>query len=107
MGRPFGFSSTSAISVGTTETPILALRGGGINYFHQNIIPKTIDLVDTANNNATLWRIRIYQDLNTTNDVASNWTPVNSNYSVSEYSITFTTWNTINSIVVSQGIFSG
>ena len=109
IGRPFNFPSTntfpSPISIGT-ETPIIALRGGGTNYFHQNIIPLNFSVVDTNKNNINLWRLRIYQDSNTSN-VSASWLQINSSYSVSEYAITFSSWNSTGSILVSQGIFSG
>jgi hypothetical protein len=107
IGKPFGFNSNTPISATTTETPVLALRGGSSNYFHQNIIPKSIDLIDTVNNNVNLWRIRIYQDADTSNAGVTSWINVNTNYSVSQYSSTFSGWGVGNSIVVSQGIFSG
>lgn len=107
IGRPFGFGSITVKNVSTTETPLLALRGGGTNYFHQNIIPKYIDIVDTANNNANLWRLRIYQDSDTSNVGASSWIDVSTSYSVSQYSTTFSSWNVGNSMIVAQGIFSG
>lgn len=111
IGRPFTFPSTNTfpgpISIGSTETPIIALRGGGTNYFHQNIIPLNFSVVDTNKNNINLWRLRIYQDSNTLNVGASSWIQVNSSYSVSEYTSTFSSWNSTDSILVTQGIFSG
>lgn len=110
IGRPFAFSTTTSKNISNVaagETPILALRGGASNYFHQNIIPKSIDVVDTANNNVNLWRLRVYQDSDTSNVGVSTWTDVNANYSVSQYSDGFSGWSVGNSIIAGQGIFSG
>lgn len=110
LGRPFGISLSSSINISNVaagETPILALSGGGTNYFHQNIVPKSIDIVDISKNNTNLWRIRIYQDVNPATIGISSWTPVNTTYSVSQYTSSFSGWSSSNSIIVAQGLFSG
>ncbi len=109
IGKPFGFASTTGIAVDGTEKPILALRGGGINYFHQNIVPTDINIVDSTTNNTNLWRIRLYLGRYVSNIAANAWVPVDSSYSVSEYANTFTyiNWKNTNSIVLAQGLFSG
>lgn len=110
VGRPFSFGLTSSVSISSTETPILALRGGSSsgNYYHQNIIPKNINIVDINKNNTNLWRLRIYQDSNTSNADVSSWIDIDSSYSVGQYANSFGgSWVSTNSIIVSQGIFSG
>ena len=62
-GKPFTVSNSqegvdSPVTVPTSETPLLAIRGGGLNYYHQNIIPTGISIIDTATNNNLLYRLR-------------------------------------------------
>ena len=113
VGKSFTVSSSeNNINVPTTisniETPILAIRGGGSNFYHQNIIPNNIQLVDTSGKNIVIYRIRLYN--NSTSLVSGfniNWTDVNPNYSVTQYakSNNINNFNTINSILVSQDYF--
>ena len=105
-GKPFSFNS-GLISFTTSETPIVAFRGGGSNYYHQEIIPNNINIVDTDKNNTCIWKLRLYMDNNTTNAGVNSWTDVNSNYSVSQFSTDFNAWSETTSIVISEGIFSG
>ena len=117
VGRPFAVPSTGVfpVSINTisgtsssSELPLLALRGGGVNYFHQNIIPLNLSVVDIDKNNINLWRLRLYQDSDTSKVDASGWINVNSSYSVSDYTYTFgASWVPTGSILISQGIFSG
>jgi hypothetical protein len=106
IGRPFGISSTSGISVAATEVPILALKGGSINYFHQNIIPIDINILDSTQNNTNLWTIRLYYGTDISN-IGATWADVNTSFSVSQYATTFSGWNSTNSIIIAQGLFSG
>jgi hypothetical protein len=106
IGRPFGISSTSGISVDNTEKAIIGLKGGTSNYFHQNIIPTDFNIVDSTTNNTNLWRMRLYLGSNTL-DVSGNWLAVDSTYSTSQYATSLTGWNTTNSIILAQGLFSG
>lgn len=105
-GKPFSFNS-GLISFTTSETPIVAFRGGGSNYYHQEIIPNNINILDTDKNNTCIWKLRLYMDNNTTNAGVNSWTDVNSNYSVSQFSTDFNAWSETTSIVISEGIFSG
>ena len=112
IGRPFGFSSAIGKSVSSTEIPILALRGdtGGNNYYHQNILPMDINIIDSTTNNVNMWIIRLYLGSNTSK-IGATWIPVDSTYSASAYATTFSLWNsstsTIGSIILAQGLFSG
>lgn len=108
IGRSFGFSSIAGISVQSTEIPILALRGdtSGNNYYHQNIIPIDINILDTTTNNANIWTMRLYLGRYVQN-IGATWQPVDSNYSVSAYATTFNSWSSTGSVILAQGLFSG
>lgn len=112
IGRPFTVSNSqnnvdSPVTVGTTEVPLLAIRGGGVNYYHQNIIPTGLSIIDTATNNNLLYRLRLY--LAGTSAGTITWTGVNSNYSVVQYakSGNITGFTSTNSILLDQGYFYG
>ena len=108
IGRPFSYSSGTALTITTSETPLLAIKGGSNNYYHQNIVPSQFTIVDTNQNNYILYRIRIYQAPNSPGSSIS-WVDVNTNYSVTQSAIgtSITGFTTANSIVASQGYFSG
>ncbi len=66
-GYPFSVSNSqdgvdAPVTVDTTEVALLAIRGGGSNYYHQTIIPTGISIIDTATNNNLIYRIRIFRD---------------------------------------------
>lgn len=48
----------------TSETPIFAIRGGGNNYYHQNIIPTQLSLGSTGFTDIFIYRMRLYLDPN-------------------------------------------
>jgi hypothetical protein len=85
------------------------IRGGSSagNYYHQNIVPYAINLVDTANNNLLCYRIRVYKDGAEPTTPSPTWFDVNTNNSIVQYSTTSTGFTTTNSIIVNQGFFSG
>jgi len=69
IGRPFSISNTTGVAINNTgagEKIILMIRGGNTsgNYYHQNIVPYAINLVDITNNNLLCYRIRLYADIN-------------------------------------------
>lgn len=118
VGKPFSVSnsqngSNSPVTVGTTEVPLLAIRGGGLNYNHQNIIPTGISIIDTATNNNLLYRLRLYLAPNS--PITSGligWTDVDTNDSVVQFakSTNFPTpsvFTTADSIVLDQNYFYG
>ncbi len=112
IGRPFSVSNSqegvdSPVTVPTTETPLLAIRGGGVNYYHQNIVPSGISIIDTATNNNLLYRLRLYQDGNFGGTIT--WSNVDSNYSVCQYakSGAIVGFSSTNSILLDQGYFYG
>ncbi len=114
IGRPFTVSNgSSAITVPTSETPLIAIRGGGVNYYHQNIVPTGISIIDTSTNNNLLYRLRIYlagDSPSSTND--PSFITFDSARSVVQYStgtniIGTGTFQTSNSIILDQGYFYG
>jgi len=109
FGRPFGFgtSSTSGVSVASTEVVLMAISGGGTNYFHQNIIPVSIEIVDTTNNNTNKYYLRVYYDNPSLVSSIPGWTSVDTN-SVTQYSITYSPSSIpTGSIIASEGLFYG
>ena len=113
IGKPFSVSNTSGVSISNIaagELIILMIQGGNSagNYYHQNIVPYSINLVDTTGNNLLCYRIRIYKDgiLPTANLIT--WNDVNTSNSIVQYSTTSgAPTNVSDSIIVSQGFFSG
>ena len=115
-GKPFTIGVTGGVgSVGSgTEKVILSLRGGSTrgNYNHQNIIPRTIDILDSNSSpGVVLYRLRMYRDGNyPITSPTMTWIDVDSpSYSsVSQYSLDTTgTFNADGSIIVEEGLFSG
>jgi len=112
IGRPFSCANTTGRSINNTadgEVIVLMIRGGntGGNYYHQNIIPYSVNLVDTASNNLLSYRIRIYRDGAQPTSSAPTWLDVDTNNSVVQYSIPSSTLVATNSIIINQGFFSG
>ncbi len=112
VGRPFSVSnsqegSDNPVTVPTSETALLAIRGGGVNYYHQNIIPTGISIIDTATNNNLLYRLRLYQDGNFGGSIT--WSSVDSNHSVVQYakSGAISGFSSTNSMILDQGYFYG
>jgi hypothetical protein len=118
-GKPFSIGTTGGVSVGSTSAPtttgerlILSLRGGSTqgNYNHQNIIPRTIDILDGTSGNTAivLYRLRMYRD-GKYPITPMAWIDVDSpSYSsVSQYSITTGPVTADGSIIVEEGLFSG
>ncbi len=112
VGRPFSVSNSqesvdSPVTVTTSEVALLAIRGGGVNYYHQNIIPTGISIIDTATNNNMLYRLRLYQDGGFGGSIT--WSSVDSSRSVVQYakSGAITGFSTSNSVLLDQGYFYG
>lgn len=113
VGKPFSINNTTGISLtstSTAETVILSLRGGSTsgNYYHQNILPNLIDILDSANNNVILFKIRIYKDGNVPL-VNMIWNDIDppSYSSVCQYSLNSDNVIPDSSIIVQEGLFSG
>lgn len=90
IGKAFSINSNSGGTSIAGETVILSLRGGSNlgNYNHQNIIPKSIDILDSGTNNIFLYKIRIFRDGNVPL-TGMSWIDIDSpSYSsVTQYSI--------------------
>lgn len=113
-GKPFVTSlGTSPVSVGNTETPLLAIKGGANGYKHHAIIPSGILVIDTANNNTLIYNLRLYRGGDTPSTGTITWTNVNSEYSVTQYATysnmvySGSTFKTSNSIIFDTGYFAG
>lgn len=114
IGRPFTVSNgSSTVTVPTSETPLIAIRGGGVNYYHQNIVPTGISIIDTSTNNNLLYRLRIYLAGDTpSNNNSAVFTTYDDDRSVVEYStgtniVGTGSFQTSNSIILDQGYFYG
>lgn len=112
VGRPFTVSNSQTgtdlpVTVGTTEVPLVAIRGGGANYYHQNIIPTGISIIDSATNNNLLYRLRLYFDNSFAGTIS--WTSVDTNDSVAQYALSanITGFTKTNSLLLDQGYFYG
>jgi hypothetical protein len=112
VGRPLTVSNSqenidSSVTVPTTETALLAIRGGGVNYYHQNIIPTGISIIDTATNNNMLYRLRLYQDGGFGGSIT--WSTVDTSHIVVQYakSDSISGFTSTNSILLDQGYFYG
>ena len=120
-GKSFSIGVTGGVSVGSTSPPatpgerlILSLRGGSTqgNYNHQNIIPRTIDILDGTSGSTpiVLYRLRMYRDSNyPITSPTMTWIDVDSpSYSsVSQYSLSTGAVVPDGSIIVEEGLFSG
>jgi len=109
QGRPFTANNElpAANNVTAVETPLLAIKGGGVNYYHQNILPLGVELLNTANTtNAIIYRVRMF--LAPSPEPATfTWQNV-SNYSVVQYSVgPFTSFIPTGSIILEEGYFTG
>ncbi len=109
LGRPFSISSgDTSVSVANAEVPILFLRGGSANYYHQNIIPTSVTTISSSSNDFMWFRLRLYSDGDSPVTGAITWTDVNTDYSVCQYSATYTgTFQISNSFLVDQNYFFG
>jgi hypothetical protein len=116
-GKPFNvFNSSANISPSNvpanTEIPILFLRGGTNNYYHQKIVPTSSSLICTDSTNLILFRLILFQDgvsLASSGTITPTWLQVNSN-SVSQYATAYTgggTYSSSNGMLVDSGYFYG
>ena len=107
IGRIFSISNGIAgASISTTEVLVLAIKGNS-NYYHQQIIPMTINATSSTTSATVLLKLRLYLSPNVPNSGGSiTWTDVNTSQSLVSYatSITGGTFTGTNSII-SQEIF--
>ena len=117
IGRNF---SLSVIGQGATagEQMLFALRGGGVNYYHQNILPINISLASGGLNDIFIYRLRLYIDpvingLTSFPNSITGWTSpdnmiITGTLSVGQYSMTIPGNFTLdNSIILDQGVIAG
>ena len=122
VGRPFTAPVPASISTALyhyntpptgSDTPLIAIRGGGANYFHQNILPIVANVSDTQANNISIYRLRLFQ--NGQGVTATGWSQVDSSNSVVQWTANSTSTSTTNisitslsnSVLVAQGIVVG
>lgn len=115
-GKPFNILSSSTNITNNVpanaETPILFLRGGTSNYYHQKIIPSGLAMICTDSANLILFRLLLFQDglsLASSGNVTPSWLQVNSN-SVAQYANAYTgggTFSSSNAILLDSGYFYG
>jgi hypothetical protein len=63
-GNLFSFTWISPSSISTSEKPLFALKGGGNNYYHQNIIPTKLSLGSSNNTDIFIYKMRLYLNPN-------------------------------------------
>lgn len=113
-GNLFSFTWISTGSASTNEKPLFALRGGGNNYYHQNIIPTQLSLGSSNSSDIFIYKMRHF--LNPNDAPISNLAVWNSpdnfpNYgslSVTQGTTGFSTpynWN--NSIILDTAVICG
>lgn len=89
VGRLFSANtgSTTQIQVSSTETPLIALRGGAPGYNHQTIVPVNFSLIDTENNNTLLYQLWLYLAgvASVTPPTVTSWTNASTSYSLAQY----------------------
>jgi hypothetical protein len=114
FGKTFSVATNpdAGITVGTTEIPLLAITGIS-TYNHENVIPTSISLFDTDNNNGYLYRIRYYLAPTSSQTPLATKTNVNDNSvvayasaSTSDFKTPFSSY-TSSSIIIDQGYFFG
>lgn len=114
-GRPFSISNnTTAINLSpNTETPLIFLRGGSSNYYHQTIIPTGISISIDDPNRLIFYRLVLFLDGNSlasSGTIIPTWNNYNNNYSVAQYAVAYTgggTYSSNNGIIVDSGYFYG
>lgn len=110
IGKPFSISTGySSISLtANTEKPLLAIRGLTSTYNHENIFPTGLDFIVTSPNDNVLYKVILFQSYNPVSPSSwGTWTPVNSNYSITEYITSPTNVTTSLGIIIDQGYSYG
>lgn len=120
VSKVFSLGLTGA-SATSEEQMLFALRGGGLNYYHQQIIPKNISLASVGPSDIFIYRLRLYIDpfangLNSFPNSITGWTSPDNmigtgSLSVAQYSTTVPNGNgsfsSENSIILDQGVVAG
>lgn len=104
-GIPFSISNgITAVGISNVETPLLAIKGIS-TYYHQNITPTQISILDTQNNTLMLYRIRLFRSP-ATDPGTFTWSNLNNN-SLVRYATAPTGVTLTNSVVISEGYVYG
>lgn len=83
-GRPFSVSNGAVgVNVTTSETAVLAIRGGHTGYYHQNIIPNLATYFSSSSTAYSVYRIYLIQS--NSSGVIGTWLPADQNYSIVQY----------------------
>lgn len=112
LGRPFSISNGSPTPItitGNIEKPILFLRGNiaNTNYYHQNIIPKSISMICSSTNDLILYKLVLFL-AGTYTGTSPTWNNVNTNYSIAQYAGNLASgYNSTNGIILDEGYFYG
>lgn len=110
VGKPFSISTgTTAISInGNTEEPILFLTGNSSNpnYYNQNIIPILTSMICSSNNDLILFKLVLFL-ADTYTGTPPTWINVDASYSVAQYAINPSGYNSTNGIILDEGFFYG
>lgn len=109
VGKSFGISviNISAPANEQTEQGIIAIRGGGSNYYHQQIIPQNITIAASAVTDIFVYRLRLFLP-NVSSGISNSWYPINSTYSVMQGNTSGLANITVaNSIIIDEQIGSG
>lgn len=111
VGRPFVVSTdASFITInGNTEEPIIFLTGtraANINYLNQNIVPTITSMICSTNNDLILFKLVLFLAGDYTG-TTPNWINVDASYSVANYAINPSEYNSTNGIIIDQGFFYG
>lgn len=121
VGRPFTAPTSSIIysfnpSSTSTEYALIAIRGGDSNYFHQNILPTVVNIVDSQANNISIYRLRLFQNGLGITIGSSSWNSVDSSNSAVQWTNNYTSPSNVtnitgftasSSILVAQGMVVG
>ena len=103
IGKPFSASNRiTGISVSSTETPLLAIRGLSGTYNHQNIMPSNLNILSVSSKD-TIFYLRLYLAPNT--PTVTTWNSVNDN-SVVQYAVGANITLGGTSIIVDSGYIS-
>lgn len=110
VGRPFAVSTgNSPITISpNTEQPIIFLTGNRANdnYYNQNIIPTLTSMICSGNNNLILFKLVLFLAGDYRGTIPT-WINVDASYSVANYAINPSGYNSTNGIILDQGYFYG
>ena len=110
VGRPFAVSTGNSLINITlnTEQPIIFLTGNRANdnYYNQNIVPTSTSIICSTNNDLILFKLVLFLAGDYTGTTPT-WNNVDASYSVADYAINPSGYNSTNGIIIDQGYFYG